>query len=211
MLFARQLGPAVADRDVRTGVVAAQRRLHRRVLAADDQQPLAEIRVRVVEVVADVRQVFAGDVEPARVVGPAGDEDEPAGRGSPRRAARRAGRQQERRRRGDRGRSMPRPARRCSLQVELARRPRGGRPGIPRGCTCRLVRRLQRDAGDRDPLVGAEEARLRREPRDRVADLFRVEVEVVDPRALRARPPAQARSAPRRRPRRPSARPPRRP
>jgi hypothetical protein len=52
-------------------VVAAQRRLDGGVLAADDEDPLAEVLVRVVEVVVDVRQVFPRDVEAARSVGAA--------------------------------------------------------------------------------------------------------------------------------------------
>src|SRR5690606_16273770 len=60
------LRAAVADRHVHPGAPAAQRRLDRRVPPADDQQPPPEVPVRVVEEVRDVRQVLAGDVQAAR-------------------------------------------------------------------------------------------------------------------------------------------------
>jgi hypothetical protein len=69
-------------------VVATQRRLHGRVLPADDQHPLAEVLVRVIEVVADVRQVLARHPELARPVGAAGREDQVADAVLPRAGAR---------------------------------------------------------------------------------------------------------------------------
>ncbi|MDB5302354.1 MAG: hypothetical protein JWO87_4017 [Phycisphaerales bacterium] len=48
---------------MRTGVVTAQRGFHRGILSADDEQALAEVGVRVLEVMAHVRKAFAGDVE----------------------------------------------------------------------------------------------------------------------------------------------------
>ena len=51
---------AITDRHVGAGALAAHGRFDRRVAPADDQQSLAEVRVRIAEVVADVRQVLAG-------------------------------------------------------------------------------------------------------------------------------------------------------
>ena len=55
----RQLLAAVAHGHRRAGVVTTQCRFDRGVLPADDQEPLAEVGVRVLKIVADVRQIFA--------------------------------------------------------------------------------------------------------------------------------------------------------
>lgn len=52
-----KLGPAVADRDLRTGTPVAQRRLDGRIPASDDEQPLAKAVVRTPETVTDVWQI----------------------------------------------------------------------------------------------------------------------------------------------------------
>src|ERR1044071_3118792 len=57
------LRAAVADRHVRAGALATDRRLDRGVAAADDEEARAEVGVRLVKVMTDVRQVFAGDAE----------------------------------------------------------------------------------------------------------------------------------------------------
>ena len=51
----------------------------------------AEVGVRVLEVVADVREILPGDAQPARVVGSAGAEDQLAGMDRPPAAARLGG------------------------------------------------------------------------------------------------------------------------
>ncbi len=58
-----------------------------------------------------------------------------------------------------------------------------------------LIGRLQRHTGDRDAVVGREKPRLRREPTDRICDLPRVELHVVDPRALESDGELQANRA----------------
>ena len=61
---------------MRAGALAADRRLDRRILPADDHQPLTEVHVRLVEVVADVRQVLARNPEKTRPVHRADREDD---------------------------------------------------------------------------------------------------------------------------------------
>ena len=57
-------------------VVAAQSCFHRGVLAADDQQALAEVLVRIAEIMAHVRQIFPWNLQPPGTIGSTGGENE---------------------------------------------------------------------------------------------------------------------------------------
>ena len=57
---------AVDDRHLRAGTIELERRLRGRVLPADDHDLLPEERVRLCEVVRDVRQILARHAEPIR-------------------------------------------------------------------------------------------------------------------------------------------------
>src|SRR6185312_13584380 len=72
-----ELRPTIAERNSCPRVVTTQRGFHGRVLSADHQDLLAKIGVRIAEIMAHMRQVFAGNVEPSRLVGPAGAQDDP--------------------------------------------------------------------------------------------------------------------------------------
>src|ERR1044071_5113473 len=60
------LRAAIADRHVRAGALAADRRFDGGVASADDEDARAEERVRLVTVMTGVRDVFGGDVEETR-------------------------------------------------------------------------------------------------------------------------------------------------
>ena len=66
--FRIEVLPPVADRHIGAGTRAANRSLDRRVAAADDEQALAKIFVRITEVMADVGEVFAGNADQSRRV-----------------------------------------------------------------------------------------------------------------------------------------------
>lgn len=66
----------VGEVDAGAGAVAAEGGFDGGVAAADDEEVLVEVGVRVVEVVGDVGEVFAGDVEEVGFFGATGGEDE---------------------------------------------------------------------------------------------------------------------------------------
>ena len=160
-------------------MVAAQRRLHGGVFPADDQHIAAEIGVRVLEIVGNVRQFFTGNMEPSRVIRPAGGQHELVHAVSFLPAARVGGQNERIGDPIDADNRLVGP----HVQVELLDdAAQVGEILLARGLG--LVGRLQGDAGDGDPLVAAEEARLRREPGNRMSDLPRVEVQIIDRRFL---------------------------
>ncbi len=61
-----KLRVAVADRDVRPGVIAAKRCLDGRVAPAHDQYMTPKVLVWIIEVMADVRKLFAQNTECSR-------------------------------------------------------------------------------------------------------------------------------------------------
>ncbi len=70
---------AIGEVDVCAGAVAAESGFDGGVAAADDEEVFAEIGVGVLEVVGDVGEVFAWDVEEVGAFGAAGGEDDAVG------------------------------------------------------------------------------------------------------------------------------------
>ena len=73
---AMQLRAAMDERDARSVTLEIQRRNRRGVLAADNDDIAVEVRMRLVVVVRDLRQVLAGNVEVIRQIVVAGGDDQ---------------------------------------------------------------------------------------------------------------------------------------
>lgn len=78
-VFGVDFGVAVGEVDGCAGAVAAECGFDGGVAATDDEEIFLEVGVRVLEVVGDVGEVFAGDVEEVGAFGAAGGEDEAFG------------------------------------------------------------------------------------------------------------------------------------
>ena len=81
---------AMHDRDVRAGAIHLERRFGRRVAAADDDDALAVVGMRLAVIVVDVRQILAGHADHHRMIVVPDRHDDVAARDARADAARRS-------------------------------------------------------------------------------------------------------------------------
>ena len=127
-----------------------------------------------------MRQILAGNIKPARMIGSAcGKNNFPHAIRLPLSARRRRSEYEAFILSLDRDNRL--------IGIDLQIKLRDDRSQIRQIFLARglgLISRHQRHAGNRDSLVGAEKSCLRRKPGDRVANLLRIKVNVIDAGAL---------------------------